>query len=366
METKKLIDCCEFISDGDHLPPPKSDSGVPFITISNITGQNKLSFEDTMFVPESYYNGLNENKKAKKDDILYSVVGSFGKPVYVDFDKQMVFQRHIAILRPKRNVNARFIYYTMLNPQFYKLVAKLAIGCSQRTVTLDTLRNIEVNLPDKDIQDKMVGILSLIDVVNRIKPDNEQIYYIIDAINDAINAGKQISFQYYDYTGLKKKVLKNKGEVYKLSPYKLLWCGDYYYVLGYSEKKNKVINFRVDRIASKPEILDKDIIPMPDDFDIENYTKEVFFMFSGEKVLVDLRCDNSLMKTMVDRFGEDVTTLAYDMTSFRVQTEVSASPTFFGWVFGFNGKVQILAPESVKEQYRQMIAQADEDMQESE
>ena len=203
-------------------------------------------------------------------------------------------------------------------------------------------------------------------VVNRIKPDNEQIYYIIDAINDAINAGKQISFQYYDYTGLKKKVLKNKGEVYKLSPYRLLWCGDYYYVLGYSEKKSKVINFRVDRIASKPEILDKDIISMPDDFDIENYTKEVFFMFSGEKVLVDLRCDNSLMKTMVDRFGEDVTTLAYDMTSFRVQTEVSASPTFFGWVFGFSGKVQILAPESVKEQYRQMISQADEGMQESE
>ena len=66
---------------------------------------------------------------------------------------------------------------------------------------------------------------------------------------------------------------------------------------------------------------------------IENYTKEVFFMFSGEKLLVDLRCDNSLMKTMVDRFGEDVTTLAYDMTSFKVQTEVSASPTFFGWVW---------------------------------
>ena len=89
-------------------------------------------------------------------------------------------------------------------------------------------------------------------------------YYIIDAINEASNAGKQISFQYYDYTGLKKKVLKNKGEIYRLSPYKLLWCGDYYYVLGYSEKKSKVINFRVDRIASKPEILDKDIIPMPD------------------------------------------------------------------------------------------------------
>ena len=192
METKKLIDCCEFISDGDHLPPPKSDSGVPFITISNITGQNKLSFEDTMFVPESYYNGLNENKKAQKGDILYSVVGSFGKPVYVDFDKQMVFQRHIAILRPKRNVNARFIYYTMLNPQFYKLVDKLAIGCSQRTVTLDTLRNIEVNLPDKDIQDKMVGILSLIDEKIDINDNLEQqIQLIFDYLFPDVCAGNK-------------------------------------------------------------------------------------------------------------------------------------------------------------------------------
>lgn len=163
MQRKKLIDCCEFISDGDHLSPPKSDNGIPFVTISNITEQNKLSFENTMFVPESYYNELGNNKKAKKGDILYSVVGSFGKAVYIDFDKPMVFQRHIAILRPKSEVNARYIYYTMTNSQFYKLVDKLAIGCSQRTVTLDTLRNIEINIPDKNIQDRIVEILSLID-----------------------------------------------------------------------------------------------------------------------------------------------------------------------------------------------------------
>ena len=55
MKYRKLTDCCEFISDGDHLPPPKSTDGIPFITISNITGENKISFEDTMFVPKSYY-----------------------------------------------------------------------------------------------------------------------------------------------------------------------------------------------------------------------------------------------------------------------------------------------------------------------
>ena len=85
-------------------------------------------------------------------------------------------------------------------------------------------------------------------------------------------------------------------------------------------------------------------------------------MYDGKMVTVDLRCDNSLMKTIIDRFGEDVKTLAYDMTSFRVLVEVSASPTFFGWVFGFGGKVQILGPGGVKEQYQQMVVQASENM----
>ena len=78
-------------------------------------------------------------------------------------------------------------------------------------------------------------------------------------------------------------------------------------------------------------------------------------MFEGDVVEVDLRCDNSLMKTIIDKFGEDVTTLAYDMNSFRVITDVAASPTFYGWVFGFSGKIQILGPENVKEEYKKMV-----------
>ena len=199
-------------------------------------------------------------------------------------------------------------------------------------------------------------------VPGRIKPNNEQIYYIVDTINDAINEGKQISFQYYEYTGLKEKVLKNKGEVYLISPYHLVWNDDYYYVVGYSEKREKIVTFRVDRIASQPKVLSADAIAVPKDFDIAEFTTQVFYMYDGEEVLVDLRCDNSLMKTMIDRFGEDITTSVYDESSFKATIEVSASPTFFGWVFGFGGKVQILAPESVKERYRQMIRQASEEM----
>ncbi|MCD7773652.1 MAG: WYL domain-containing protein [Ruminococcus sp.] len=201
-------------------------------------------------------------------------------------------------------------------------------------------------------------------VDERVKPNNEQIYYIVDKINDAINMGRQISFQYNKYNRKKELVLKNDGEVYQISPYNLLWNDDFYYMLGFSERRNKIITFRVDRIAGVPKILPDDATPKPADFDIAEYTKEVFYMFDGNITTVKLRCANSLMKTMIDRFGEDVKTSIYDKDSFSLTTEVSASQTFFGWVFGFGGEVQILSPKSVKEQYKQMLLQTVRDIEE--
>ena len=192
-------------------------------------------------------------------------------------------------------------------------------------------------------------------VVNRIKPDNEQIYYIVDVINKAINEKKKISFKYFDYTGLKTKVLRHFGELYTISPYKMVWTDDYYYVVGYSDKRDTVVSFRVDRIATIPEVSAEDAVPIPEEFSIKEFSKTSFSMYIGETIQVDLRCDNSLMKTIVDKFGEDVLTLAYDMNSFRIITDVEVSPTFFRWIFGFCGKIQIIGPQKVKDQYIEML-----------
>ncbi len=174
-EKKKLKDCCVSISDGDHLPPPKTEKGIPFVTISNINSNNQLDFTDVMFVPEDYYHNLPANKKAIPGDILYSVVGSFGKPVYIDRHDRFVFQRHIAILRPSDEVDSKYLYYTMLNPLFYRMADKLAIGCAQRTITLDALRNMVIDVPPKDKQKRITNVLNAIDAkinVNNRVNDN--------------------------------------------------------------------------------------------------------------------------------------------------------------------------------------------------
>ena len=163
-EKVRLEDCCYSISDGDHQPPPKAQQGIPFVTISNINSMNQLDFSDTMFVPKEYYQSLDEKRKVRKGDVLYSVVGSFGIPVLIKEERPFVFQRHIAILRPKEDiVDSGFLFYTMLSRDFYAKADAVAIGAAQRTVSLGSLRNIKIDVPSLESQKHIADILSAYD-----------------------------------------------------------------------------------------------------------------------------------------------------------------------------------------------------------
>lgn len=160
----KLSECCLSISDGDHLPPPKVDAGIPFITISDIDSSNRLNLDVKQFVPEEYYNNLKDIRKAQRNDILYSVVGSFGIPVIIKGNDKFAFQRHIAILRPDpTKVIPDYLFYIMKTYNFYMQADSVAIGAAQRTISLTALRNMTVELPSMDIQKKIATILSRYD-----------------------------------------------------------------------------------------------------------------------------------------------------------------------------------------------------------
>lgn len=176
----KLSECCSSIADGDHQPPPKVETGIPFVTISNMTATNQFDFNDTLFVPQDYYDRLDEKRKARKNDVLYSVVGSFGIPVFMKEDKAFVFQRHIAILRPdSEKIVPRFLFYTMLTKDFYAKADSAAIGAAQRTVSLTSLRNMEICVPDKIRQSKIVDTLAAYD--DLIENNQKQIKLLEEA-----------------------------------------------------------------------------------------------------------------------------------------------------------------------------------------
>lgn len=134
---------CEHVTDGDHMPPPKAATGIPFIMISNIK-DNHIDWGETSHVNEEYFKAIGDKRTPKKGDILYTVTGSFGIPVLVNYDKNFCFQRHIALLRPNKLIEQKFLYYALQAPEVYAQASKRATGTAQKTVGLGVLRKIEI------------------------------------------------------------------------------------------------------------------------------------------------------------------------------------------------------------------------------
>lgn len=137
----KLKELAKEISDGDHQAPPKNEVGVPFITISNVNkSNNKIDFTDTFKVNRNYFDSLKPNRRPQKGDVLYTVTGSFGIPILIDFDKEFCFQRHIGLIRPLDTINQKWIYYLLQSPQVFNQAKETATGTAQKTVALSSLR----------------------------------------------------------------------------------------------------------------------------------------------------------------------------------------------------------------------------------
>lgn len=186
------------------------------------------------------------------------------------------------------------------------------------------------------------------------KPENESIYYNVDTIHNAVQKKQQITFQYFEYTPKKEKILKHDGYKYRFSPYAMIWNRDCYYAVGWSEKHGKIAQFRVDRMTAV-EPLEQVAVQTPD-FNPAEYVRKVFGMYPDDLCTVELLCDNEVMRSVIDRFGENVRTETVDEQHFRATVEVAPSPPFFSWVFTFSGKIRIVSPAAVLEEMRDMAA----------
>lgn len=186
------------------------------------------------------------------------------------------------------------------------------------------------------------------------KPENEGIYYNVDTIHNAVQKKQQITFRYFEYTPKKEKILKHDGYKYRFSPYAMIWNRDCYYAVGWSEKHGKIAQFRVDRMTAVEPLEQTAVQTL--DFDPAEYVRKVFGMYPDNLCTVELLCDNEVMRSVIDRFGENVRTETVDEQHFRATVEVAPSPPFFSWIFTFGGKIRIISPLTVLEEMRDMAA----------
>lgn len=198
-------------------------------------------------------------------------------------------------------------------------------------------------------------------VDRRVKTMNESVYYSIDKLHTALAAGKAVTFRYFDYDVKKEKVFRRGGRRYTVFPHGLIWNSENYYLVGWDGAKKEVRHYRVDKMAElavtclkleEGEDLDRS------SFDMAAYAAKHFGMFSGREGKVRLRCANSMVGVMLDRFGQEVILVPDGPDHFTLTVDAVVSPQFYGWLFGLGEGVALTGPDWAVEDYRQQLRAA--------
>lgn len=182
------------------------------------------------------------------------------------------------------------------------------------------------------------------------KCDNEEIYYVIDTLDDAINKNKKVKFTYKRRNIDKQNQKSFTSKSFLVSPYALIWKEDHYYLICNNSKYDNLMNLRLDRM-SKIEILDEDcrdvseVSEYKNGFNSADYSSKMFNMFSGDNSEVILVCDLELREEIMDRFGSKVPLIAVDIDHFETKINAAISDGLVSWIMQYGNKIKVKSPD---------------------
>lgn len=216
----------------------------------------------------------------------------------------------------------------------------------------------------KDLVDRIAGLGNVYDarelsrqvvVPNRNQGRGEKTFYAIDTIYRCIDENHKMSFKYFKWNAKKEKEFKYDGERITVSPACLMWFDENYYLVAYSDKREDIRYYRVDKMESVEEIDElREGIADIDRKRIAQIARNSFGMYQGETRTVNIVCDSSIVGVFIDRFGYDID-ITEKGNKARVRIELEVSPQFFGWLSGLGDKAYIEGPKDVRDEYKDYI-----------
>ncbi len=215
------------------------------------------------------------------------------------------------------------------------------------------------------VSEKQAKVLhSQVYVDNRPKCKNEEIFYTISLLDEAITKGVKVTFTYTRRKITEEFKTATEDKTFTVSPYALIWSDDHYYVVCNNEKYDNLMHLRIDRIKHLSPTKNKarhfsEVSEYRNSFDSADYASKLFNMYSGEQKPVELICRNDLLETMLDRFGERVKVQKVDSDHFLLRTNAAVSEGLAAWVLQFGGRVTVKMPNelinSVKQKAEEIL-----------
>ena len=272
------------------------------------------------------------------------------KTVYADIEVLRKFGYDIILNRAKKGGG-----YYLAGREFELPELKLLVDLvqSSKFITLKKSREFIKKLEGFASVHEARQLQRQVFVANRVKTENESIYYLVDEIYRAIDRGCMIAFQYVEMTPDKKERLKRGGKTYEVSPWALTWNDDCYYLIAYDHEAGIIKHYRVDRMQ-RITLVDHERKGQEEfrAFDPAAYCKKTFRMFAGEEEMVTLRFAEHYSGVVFDRFGKDIPLHRKADGQFTISVPIMVSNQFFGWLAGLGTGVRVESPARVSEEYR--------------
>lgn len=187
---------------------------------------------------------------------------------------------------------------------------------------------------------------------NGHKCENEEIYYNIDTLSNAISQNKKVTLIYSLRTiSADRKIVVQNKEL-KVSPYALIWQNEHYYLVANNEKYDNLMHIRLDRLR-KIRVTEEawrhfsQVSIYKDRFDIADYAAKSFQMHTGQLTRIDLKCKEQILEQVVDRFSDKIFISNVEDGWFSFSTEVILSSGLVNWILQFGDNIKAEAPEKL-------------------
>ena len=189
---------------------------------------------------------------------------------------------------------------------------------------------------------------------NRLKSDNSSLFYNIEIISEAIRDQKQLSFSYLHYNG-KKKLTVKREEPYIVEPRYIVYQDSRPYLISTNPKYADYTHYRIDKIRD-PLILPEPVRPLRkrEENEAYRYAENKLFMFAGETIPVQYRCEERIMDQMIDIFGTQLRALPENPGYFTAMVNTTEAGALF-LAQQFLDAIEIQEPAYLKEEMKKRL-----------
>lgn len=225
MNEKYLInDICDVGSSKRIYLSEYQANGIPFYRGKEIIEKDSnRDISNELFISHERYNEIKEKFGVPVEgDILMTAVGTIGVSWYVNESNFYFKDGNLMWFKnfKKDKVNSKYLYYIFKSKMFSEIIRNISIGSTQKAITIEQVKKIQLNFPKIDIQNRIVNVL--------------------DGINDKIRINNEINNNLYEFNNklFEEKILNNAEkddwEEYLLSDISKM-------INGYSYKGNELV-----------------------------------------------------------------------------------------------------------------------------